>query len=69
MASDLVGFAKKLGDAQHLFKSMRVSTRRSEEVFLYNMVTSRCHVNELEVPWLLIVEQLLDKKVDRKVEV
>ncbi len=33
------------------------------------MVTSGCHVNVLEVPCLLIVEDLLDKKVNCKVEV
>jgi hypothetical protein len=65
---DLAG-GKKLGDAQHLFKSVRVRSRWSKEVFFYDMVTSGCHVNILKVSQLLIVEDLLDKKVDREVEV
>ncbi len=49
---------------------MRVRSRRSKEVFFYDMVTSGCHVNILlKVSRLLIVEDLLDKKVDREVEV
>ncbi len=43
---DLAG-QEELGNAQHLFESMRVHSWQSEEVFFDNMVTSEGHVNVL----------------------